>query len=435
MADAEIGAAQAAEPSAGLSRRRLLGLAAGAAAAAAAGAGAGLGAARWDNRRRAAMAWTTALGSTVNGAPAVASGMVYVSCETGIFALRAGTGQRAWQAGVPRSSSVAVAGDAVCVSAGSSAWEVQAVRASDGRALWRVPGAVLASGPGDLILVSAEPAGGGPISAVRAGNGRTVWRFPGSLAAGPVRGMVFGASGDNQENSTIYALRASDGARLWHFTGSGAPLVFAVGATVFVVSGTTRQVLHALRARDGAQRWQAAIPAAATAGSLAAAAGLVYVGLASVSGPAGGLAALRARDGRPAWRGSVLGPDAPALAAGAGAVYVADGNLDYGSGFGRGGRVSALRAEDGRRRWSVPIGDVSPGPVLAGEVVIAGGPASGDSLGQASAGRMYALRASDGAPAWELPVIGSGQSAPVLTVSGGIAYIGDTAGRVTAMRT
>jgi outer membrane protein assembly factor BamB len=197
--------------------------------------------------------------------------------------------------------------------AGTANGAVYALRASDGKVLWRHkinPGASTAPlVNGGIIYITAgiSDVGPGSLYALRASDGVELWRYTSSDAVDNLlvaNGIVYMTSYDvvSQKGSLI-ALRASDSAQLWHDTARGFSYnVPVVDNQVVFVSDSADNgsgTVYALRASDGTQLWHYTTTTFTSVPFVSH--GIAYI----VSDQ--GLSALQASNGQLLWRVPVLG--------------------------------------------------------------------------------------------------------------------------------
>ena len=250
------------------------------------------------------------------------------------------------------------------LTATSDTFSLEAVRRSNGQAIWSTP---LADGPlfppgalayadGRILLVA-----GGALQAYRADNGTLAW----SKSVGQSRGPTV--------SGHVAYLGSSD-------------------HTVYAVSTTT-----------GTTKWTASLPGEVSS-ELAVSDGRVFVAA------AGELFALGTSSGAVAWHttiGEVFGGGA---AVRGDTVYVA---ADVPSEGSQGAQLFALSTSNGAQRWSAPAGDdVHSVPAVDDHNVYIG----------SIAGEVHAYAADTGAPRWVQTVDGEIWSS--LASANGVVYFG-----------
>jgi outer membrane protein assembly factor BamB len=197
--------------------------------------------------------------------------------------------------------------------AGAANGAVYALRASDGKVLWRhktSPGASaapLVDGGIVYITTSISDDGPGSLYALRASDGEELWRYSSSDAVGNLlvaNGIAYVTSYDVvSQNWILIALRASDGAQLWHKTARGfsynAPVVDNQVLYMSTSADNGSGTVYALRANDGTQLWHYTTTAFTSVP-------LVVNGIAYLVSYQG-LSALQASDGQLLWKVPVEG--------------------------------------------------------------------------------------------------------------------------------
>ncbi len=360
--------------------------------------------------------------------PVGSDGIIYVSADvdqgfgntTGyIYALRGSDGALLWRYTTDGYVyTPTVAGGVVYV--GSMAGSLAALRASDDTLLWRYTAEGSMATPvvvNGIVYVDIDQSPDNPnyLYALRASDGKFLWRTP-SYAYAPVivNGVVYITS-----QAGLSALRASNGAQLWRyalagtdFSGFSGPTIvdgvlYAVAtkypppdtSTPTPTAGGPRLAtaplnwnmpfkqegpssLYALRASNGTVLWHYETPGNKNNGMgvLAVAGGMVYIDTAIGSSKTT-ISALRASDGSLLW------------------THAGDGSLEDWAIVGQGiiylpsnpGEVYALQARDGKELWHYAIsGNVYSSPVLNGSTLFIG----------ADNGVIYALNASNGSLLW-----------------------------------
>lgn len=331
--------------------------------------------------------WKFALaGDSVDSAPAVSGGLVYVGTwGTYVYALDAATGAVRWKqkTGLEIHSSPAVSEGLVYV---------------------------VGIGSNSEAYESEGPEGGGMdstefVCALDAATGAERWRFnsAGPLFSSPVvaGGLVYVSSSDADDYSdtpkdesspgVLYALDAASGTERWKFpTGPSGESPAISGGLVY--AGDLGGYLHALDAVSGTERWKCSIEDGA--GPPVVSGGMVYVG-----GADGYVYALDAASGAQRWKFKTLFWASNPPAASADLVYaVARDNS------GDAGYVYALDAASGVQRWkfeAAGIGDSTA--VVSGALVY---------LGSAD-GSLYAVTTGTGPVVSATTMASSPTTAPV----------------------
>jgi len=176
----------------------------------------------------------------------------------------------------------------------------------------------------------------------------------------------------------VSSLRTADGKRGWTTSTSiSYPPLFASGGLVFGAYQRSEKdgLLSAFDARTGAVRWDLETTWGTALVPMAAGAGLLYV-------TDGDLRAHRAATGAPVWTYPV---DGLSLAAAGDTAYVSD----------VGGRLHAVR--NGRKVWVRTVGNVRRPPLVRDGVIYL----------HDENGHVRALDAADGAERWTAPVLPS----------------------------
>lgn len=211
------------------------------------------------------------------GGMAIGDGLLVVSTGYGeVVAMDPASGEVAWRQalGAPASGAPAVAGGAVyVVGRDGAAW---ALRASDGRILWQLPGAVSNAG----MIGAASPAvtdravilpfPSGQVTAALKASGIPLWT--GAVASQrqgrPLATFVADITGDpviagqtayigNQGGRTV-ALDLQDGRLIWTAGEAALGPVLLAGGSLFMVSDDARLVR--LDASDGQVVWSVEMP-------------------------------------------------------------------------------------------------------------------------------------------------------------------------------
>ena len=190
--------------------------------------------------------WVFKCKDSVEGAPAVVEGVVYVaSTDKHLYAVDLATGREKWKRklGIMKASP-AVKGDRVYV--GDVSGDVHCVDAATGEVVWKhtpETGGEIVSGcnfHGDNVLVAAQ---GMPVTCLNP-KGEKVWAYEidgGSNGSPTVSGGVVFASGCD---SHFHAIDADTGKGLWTLDiGGQAAATIAVGGDVAYVGTVNYQVL------------------------------------------------------------------------------------------------------------------------------------------------------------------------------------------------
>lgn len=330
-----------------------------------------------SNPKEEAPTWTFDYGSSARTMPAASKAMVFVPTWDGLHAVRSRDGVETWSRSWP-----------------GYGYETPPALSPDGAALYVVSRDL----PSKRDKADA-PARQYYIKALRATDGRELWRTP-------ITGTSLGPSpGVSADGSVVYAtmgegllvaLDAKSGRQLWQSAmvarSNLPPVSSADGATVFAVSDTEHftvqdaKLLHAFRASDGQQLWRIETlhvspdfpPVVSPPGADQAA---VYV-TAGFTDEERGVYAYEASSGRMLWNHSHVMEVSPASLS-------PDGRTIFlGVGMAAGSGLVALRTSDGRMAWSnEQVHSLSPPSVTpGGQVVYAGYPGTA----------FYAVSALDG---------------------------------------
>ena len=326
------------------------------------------------NAQTGAVVWKAQTSATA-GAPAVASGGLYVGAVDGtVRAFDAKTGQPRWSftrtVGVGQRFGMdgyaAVSDDTVIVSSDSGA--VYALGAATGKQRW-----VFALPTADTHIYTT-PALGSGVAYI--------------ASAGP--------------NAALYALDIATGQTRWSVSQAGGfdgpPLL--IGQTLYV-GANLADTFHAYNATTGASLWS--FDTASQVHTLPAIGpNMAYVGSIDAS-----IIAISNGSHSQAWKFATQG-NAPQALIGTGAAPTLDGQTLYvGS---QGGVVYALDATSGKPRWQVALNSAidAPPAVVDGTLFVS-----------TEAGDVVALRESDGATVWHTKAGGIVIAAPLVTTPAG----------------
>jgi outer membrane protein assembly factor BamB len=329
------------------------------------------------NVARLREAWRAQVGGVVATGPAVVGGRLYVGSENRrVHAFDTATGRRIWSAPVPGTpSSSAVVGGRVFVVVDDGA--IYALAATNGRRLWSVSissleGGGIPSAPtvvGDIVYAMAYG-----VTALRASDGRILWRrsidcwgCPVAVANRTVYVGAFNYGRSDDEPYLLYALDAATGRPRWSRPLGGTAMwtPAVIGGSIYLVAQSERAGiktyrLHAFDRRSRRLRWTAPL---GRAGFLFTSAAAVAGGLVVASSPDGALNAFRVRTGRRVWRATLpVTESAPAIAHGV--VYVG----------ARDGRLYAFARATGKRLWRARVGAkaVTSSPAVVNGTVYVG---------------------------------------------------------------
>ena len=386
--------------------------------------------------------------------------------NSGVYALRTSDGSLLWHYNTagpvagPDSPPVVVDG-IVYVSAnveqglGYSTGYIYALRASDGKLLWRyTAGSFVYNGyvyrptvANGVVYIASQA---GSLTALRATDGKLLWRYNAKgqvVDSLVVNGIVYVLDTIDLGPDYLEALRASDGKLLWRSLSAAYPPLVVNG----VVYLTSQDGLSALQASDGSLLWRYALAntgfswptvlngvvytvaiklSSDTAASTPTAGYARRVTTSSINwkmpfkqgrGGPSTLYALRASNGTVLWHYQTPGDKNNGigiLAAIGGMIYIdttADQSKDM---------IAALRASDGSLLWmhasdappTIPVWTV----IQQGIIYI-----TSDS------GAVFALQSSDGKELWRYTIGGSVFSSPVL--DGSTLYVGADNGVIYAL--
>ncbi len=215
-------------------------------------------------------------GEASGGGVAVAGNRVYVTTGFGqVSALDAATGAEIWRQDLdaPATSSPTVASDLVyVVSRDNRAW---AIRTSNGRVAWSIPGTpsqvgvVGGAAPAVTDQVAIFPFGSGEVVAALRQGGVRIW---GATVAGQRRGRAYANITDivadpvvtggviytgNQSGRSV-AIDAASGNRIWTAPHGAYGPVTVSGGSVFLISDQSKLVR--LDAASGTEIWSRDLP-------------------------------------------------------------------------------------------------------------------------------------------------------------------------------
>ena len=230
----------------------------------------------------------------VSSAPTVSNGVVYFSGGS-VYAVNAASGQQLWKVNPTSSSGCsaqpAVAGGVVYVSCDDGA--LYAVSAATGATLWSYSnggnGMMAPAVSGGVVYVSDSL--GATVHAISTTTHAELWSYTtgGRIGTTPAvaNGLVYVSSFDG----SVYALNAATGNETWT-VGVGTPSVPPISGPVVadrvVYVTSSNEVVYALDAQTGAKLWHYSNGHTMQSGAVVAN-GMVYVGTGT-----GGLQAFRA---------------------------------------------------------------------------------------------------------------------------------------------
>jgi outer membrane protein assembly factor BamB len=222
-------------------------------------------------------------------------GRVYVVASDEYHALDAATGETLWRAPMPLPLEGPLTFDAGWLIGMYERGDVIALRAADGREIWRrrigsgdSPLSAPVPGERDAFYLTLDD---GTVVALSLTDGRVLWeqRLPGRLsppAWAPDR--VFVGSTDN----FFYALNASDGSLAWKWR-SGGDVIGAAADGDVVYYASLDNIIRAVNRGNGNQRWRK------DTGTRPVAPPEAFGRVAIVAGISPTLTAFAARDGAP----------------------------------------------------------------------------------------------------------------------------------------
>ena len=206
------------------------------------------------DRETGALAWTREF--EANSAPLAHDGTLFVASRGAIRALDAATGEDRWTTGIDSAVTAPLLWDSGWLIAVAQGGVVIALRASDGREMWRQPlGAPTVHPPvpggTDALFLSLTD---GRVIALRVTDGTVLWeqKLPGILsepAVAPKR--VYVGSTDN----FFYAFDDESGELEWKWRGGGD----VIGATYdgdLLYFASLDNIIRAVRPGNGHQLWK-----------------------------------------------------------------------------------------------------------------------------------------------------------------------------------
>jgi len=359
--------------------------------------------------------------------PIIANGIAYFMTinenlnvpEGSVYALRTMDGRLLWKrtfnALNPASGSFDVQQGIILLSVENTLY---AIRASDGSTVWTYGTGFL---PAEYMLLDTNDSRAylnsqfGDIYALDIQTGRVVWRYAihnqhFSLMQA-VGGIVYATSQDG----TLYAIQAATGRLLWHFTGStgknlAGALLTVLGNDIYL--STSDGTMNALRISDGKLLWQYKQNGTIWENPIASGT-IVYL-----SSQRGVIDAIQVDTGKLLWHYKSADSESTLVSIDNEYIYV----------ISRDGVVNVLKTNDGSFLWQYKESSTSQGSPTVNPPVIS----HGIVLMTFSNGKMYALRESDGKLLWHVPIsmFGSGFS----FVLQNIIFIGAPQGGMSALR-
>jgi outer membrane protein assembly factor BamB len=204
------------------------------------------------DRETGVLAWTRSIETA--SPPAVGDGAIYIVSPGAIRALEADTGQDRWSLPLETAVTTPLVWQHGWLIAVQGA-ELLALRAADGRLIWRQPlGSTPAHSPvlyGSSLYLSLA---NGEITAIRLETGAIVWqrRLPGVLSQPAVaKDRVLVGSDDN----FLYAFDAETGREAWKWRNGGDVVGAAADGDV-VYFASLDNIVRAVNRTNGNQRWR-----------------------------------------------------------------------------------------------------------------------------------------------------------------------------------
>ena len=288
---------------------------------------------------------STLVGGFLYGAPAVASGKVFVAYHTGkVYTIDATSGVQQWEYDLKSNVSGGVAAGNNTVFVGSSNGKLSALDVVNGalkwqfsteNEIWATPVIV----DGVVYIGSLDHS----LYAVNAADGTKKWSFKtgGSIASTPliVEGVIYIGSFDDK----FYAIDADTGAKKWVFEGAGnwfwAQAAYGNGT---IYAGCLDHKVYALNAGNGTTVWSKPFDAA----SLIKASPVIAGGNLVVASEVGKVFGLDLNTGEKKWEfdsitAKVLSP----LGAVGNTVYINSQD----------NKLYAVDGQTGRQVWGVPL--------------------------------------------------------------------------------
>ena len=210
------------------------------------------------NRETGEVVWVRAIESA--WPPVVHDGVVYLAASDELHALAASTGDTIWRAPLERALAARLVFDTGWLLAVIEPGDVVAMRAADGRQLWRhslgaAPRSRAVAGDNDALYFALSD---GRVVSLNLIDGSKRWeqqlpKMLGEPAAAPDR--VFIGSTDN----FFYALDADDGSLQWKWR-SGGDVIGAAAADEVVFITSLDNIIRGVNRGNGNQRWRKATP-------------------------------------------------------------------------------------------------------------------------------------------------------------------------------
>jgi serine/threonine protein kinase/outer membrane protein assembly factor BamB len=308
-----------------------------------------------------------------------------------------------WSFGMSQASLSEVAVANGIVYAGSEDNNIYAIDAASGKRVWAYATSnKVEAGP--VVSDGAVYAGNdaGEVYALSAGAGQLLWRYavggPAVSAPVPAGGLIFVAGIEN----VLYAFDPKTGAVRQQISTENFLNGDAASADGLVIVPDSAGVVTAYRADTFAVAWQKTVTSNVPQ-PVTVAGGAAYLG-----DDTGNIYALDAASGNSLWTARAAGFIQAAPAVAAGMVGVISGNYLY-----------SFRASDGHLAWKFYAGADYALPAASGNLFYVGGFST-----------FYAIDAGSGDVAWTY----STSISSVPSVAGGVVYVGDVFGDITALR-
>ena len=307
---------------------------------------------------------------------------------------------------------------------GKEQWE-QAYRLPD--SMGSVFGGGAAYNDGKVYITT----GLGEVSAIDAPTGKILWRVK---PAGPLRGsptIAFGGVYVMTQDNQIIALNSADGVQLWSESGSVAQTgVFGVAAAAAgqgtIVAGYSSGELVAYRYENGRQLWSDALARTSIATSVSTltdidADPIVERGRVYALGQGGRMAAYELVTGQRVWELNLAGISTPAVAG------------DWIFTLTDEAKLLCIAKATGKVRWIAQMKAYRSVKKKKGPIFWTGPVLAGDHLWMAnSEGEVLSASVADGAVKRHAKLSAPITLAPV--VAGGVLYVLDDSGHITAFR-
>ena len=354
--------------------------------------------------------------------PVIANGIVFLITinenlnvpDGSIYALRITDGRLLWQRTMsalnPAVGPLDVQQGIILLSVENTLY---AIRASNGSTVWTYNTGYL---PPEYMLLNANDGRAylnsqfGDIYALDIQTGHVVWHYAVANQHFSLTQIINGIVYATSQDGTFYAIQAETGRPLWHFTGStgknlAGDLLTAAGNNVYL--STNDGTMNVLRVSDGKLVWH--YKQSGTIWEVP----IVSGNIAYLSSQPGVIDAIQVDTGKLLWHYKGTDPETTLASIDNQYVYVVS----------RDGVLNVLNANDGSLLWQYKESSIAQGsPTVSNGIV----------LMRFSNGMMYALRESDGKLLWHVPIsmFGSGFT----LVLQNTIFIGAPQGGVSALR-